>query len=185
MPRHTFDPARFDVHDNTPAVRAHAERVGNTAAFWDAFDAGFGHGPLAGRTGNPFKDDPFFNPFAEGGTFDRTAPPARGKYSMQEERGRSSPEVELLETFPRAAIGEGPQPAPLPPTSLRERDTYSLREERGLSWPEEDLLPARLTLLLNAAADDTPALAIAPDSQVQTTPKPRSPLGWLIDNLGL
>jgi hypothetical protein len=33
------------------------------------FDASFGRGDLAGRTGNPFKDDPFFNPWAPGGKF--------------------------------------------------------------------------------------------------------------------
>ncbi len=32
-------------------------------------DATFNRGPLAGRTGDPFKDDPFFNPWAKGGTF--------------------------------------------------------------------------------------------------------------------
>jgi hypothetical protein len=36
-------------------------------------DATFGRGPLAGRTGSPFKDDPFFNPWAKGGSFDRSA----------------------------------------------------------------------------------------------------------------
>ncbi len=34
-------------------------------------DATFGRGSLAGRTGDPFKDDPFFNPWAKGGTFNR------------------------------------------------------------------------------------------------------------------
>ncbi len=64
-----FKPSRFGVHDRTPQVARHAERVGNDRAFWDAHDATFGRGPLAGRTGNRFKDDPFFNPWAEGGTF--------------------------------------------------------------------------------------------------------------------
>lgn len=32
-------------------------------------DATFNRGPLAGRTGDPFKDKPFFNPWAKGGTF--------------------------------------------------------------------------------------------------------------------
>ncbi len=33
--------------------------------------ATFGRGSLAGRTGDPFKDDPFFNPWAKGGTFNK------------------------------------------------------------------------------------------------------------------
>jgi hypothetical protein len=37
----------------------------------DVHDAGFGRGPLVGKTGNPFKDDPFFNPWAPGGTFNK------------------------------------------------------------------------------------------------------------------
>lgn len=35
----------------------------------DTFQAGFGRGPLAGKTGDVFKDDPFFNPWAKGGRF--------------------------------------------------------------------------------------------------------------------
>lgn len=35
------------------------------------FDAEFNRGPLAGQTGDPFKDDPFFNPWAPGGAFNR------------------------------------------------------------------------------------------------------------------
>lgn len=37
----------------------------------ELFDAGFGRGKLAGRTGDPFKDDPFFNPWAPGGRFNK------------------------------------------------------------------------------------------------------------------
>lgn len=37
----------------------------------DVHDARFGRGPLAGRTGDPFIDDPFFNPSAPGGKFNR------------------------------------------------------------------------------------------------------------------
>lgn len=37
----------------------------------DVREAGFGRGPLAGRTGDPFKDDPFFNPWARGGAFNK------------------------------------------------------------------------------------------------------------------
>lgn len=34
-------------------------------------DATFNRGPLAGKTGDPFKDDPFFNPWAKGGAFNK------------------------------------------------------------------------------------------------------------------
>ena len=34
-------------------------------------EATFGRGPLAGKTGDPFKDNPFFNPWAPGGSFNR------------------------------------------------------------------------------------------------------------------
>lgn len=61
----------FSVHDHTPQVRRHVDRVGIDRARRDVFDAGFGHGPLAGATGNVFKDDPFFNPWAPGGTFNK------------------------------------------------------------------------------------------------------------------
>ena len=37
----------------------------------DRFDARFGKGPLVGRTGDPFTDDPFFNPWAPGGSFNK------------------------------------------------------------------------------------------------------------------
>lgn len=37
----------------------------------DLADATFGRGPLAGKTGDPFKDDPFFNPWAPGGAFNK------------------------------------------------------------------------------------------------------------------
>lgn len=35
----------------------------------DVEDARWGRGPCAGKTGDPFVDDPFFNPWAPGGTF--------------------------------------------------------------------------------------------------------------------
>lgn len=38
---------------------------------WDKFNAGFGRGPLVGKTGDCFKDDPFFNPWAPGGKFNK------------------------------------------------------------------------------------------------------------------
>ena len=68
--RDKFD-RRFDVHDRTPQVSRHIDRVGKDRAARDAFDATFGRGPLAGRTGNVFKDDPFFNPWAKGGEFNK------------------------------------------------------------------------------------------------------------------
>ena len=37
----------------------------------DIADARWGRGPLAGKTGNPLIDDPFFNPWAPGGTFNK------------------------------------------------------------------------------------------------------------------
>lgn len=37
----------------------------------DELDAQFGKGRFVGKTGNPFIDDPFFNPWAPGGRFDR------------------------------------------------------------------------------------------------------------------
>lgn len=37
----------------------------------DAEDAKWGRGPMAGKTGNPFVDDYFFNPWAPGGSFNR------------------------------------------------------------------------------------------------------------------
>lgn len=59
----------FSVHDRTPQVSRHIDRVGSRNAQRDVRDAGFGRGPLSGRTGNCFKDDPFFNPWAPGGDF--------------------------------------------------------------------------------------------------------------------
>lgn len=35
-------------------------------------DARWGRGPRAGKTGDVFVDDPFFNPWAPGGSFDRS-----------------------------------------------------------------------------------------------------------------
>ena len=35
----------------------------------DKRDAQFGGGNFAGKTGDPFVDDPFFNPWAPGGSF--------------------------------------------------------------------------------------------------------------------
>lgn len=61
----------FSVHDRTPQVSRHIDRVGRSQAERDVRDAQFGRGPLHGRTGNVFKDDPFFNPWAPGGDFDR------------------------------------------------------------------------------------------------------------------
>lgn len=37
----------------------------------DEFDAQFGRGRFVGKTGNPFVDDPFFNPWAPGGSFNK------------------------------------------------------------------------------------------------------------------
>ncbi|MBX9765221.1 hypothetical protein K2X83_01110 [Patescibacteria group bacterium] len=62
---------RFGVHDDTYEVRRHARHVGNRQAARDVHDASYGGGPLAGETGDPFKDDPFFNPWAKGGEFNR------------------------------------------------------------------------------------------------------------------
>ncbi len=61
----------FSVHDRTPQVSRHIDRVGADAARRDTLSATFGRGPLANKTGNPFKDDPFFNPWAKGGAFDK------------------------------------------------------------------------------------------------------------------
>lgn len=61
----------FDVHDKTPQVSKHIDNVGRHQASRDVHDATFGRGPLAGKTGNPFKDDPFFNPWAKGGSFNK------------------------------------------------------------------------------------------------------------------
>lgn len=41
----------------------------NTAR--DIEDARWGHGSAAGNTGDPFIDDPFFNPWAPGGDFNK------------------------------------------------------------------------------------------------------------------
>ena len=38
---------------------------------WDELDAQFGQGKFVGKTGNPFVDDPFFNPWAPGGDFNK------------------------------------------------------------------------------------------------------------------
>lgn len=57
--------------DRTSEVRRHIEKVGEPRASRDVFDAKFGRGPLAGRTGNPFTDKPFFNPWAPGGRFNK------------------------------------------------------------------------------------------------------------------
>jgi len=38
---------------------------------WDEMDAQFGRGRFIGKTGNPFVDDSFFNPWAPGGDFNR------------------------------------------------------------------------------------------------------------------
>ncbi len=37
----------------------------------DEMDAQFGRGEFAGKTGSPFIDDPFFNPWAPGGSFNK------------------------------------------------------------------------------------------------------------------
>jgi len=37
----------------------------------DEMDARFGRGKFIGKTGSPFIDDPFFNPWAPGGNFNR------------------------------------------------------------------------------------------------------------------
>lgn len=39
--------------------------------FREELDAQFGRGSKVGRTGNPFVDDPFFSPWAPGGSFNR------------------------------------------------------------------------------------------------------------------
>ncbi|MCM2343828.1 MAG: hypothetical protein NDJ24_04640 [Alphaproteobacteria bacterium] len=50
----------------------------------ELLDAHFGRGELAGRTGDPFSDKPFFNPWAKGGAFN--CPPERSRFP--EPRGR-------------------------------------------------------------------------------------------------
>ncbi len=37
----------------------------------DEMDATFGRGKFVGKTGSPFIDDPFFNPWAPGGSFNK------------------------------------------------------------------------------------------------------------------
>ena len=61
----------FSVHDRTREVERHIDRVGRDRAERDVRDAQFGRGPLVGKTGNVFKDDPFFNPWAPGGSFNK------------------------------------------------------------------------------------------------------------------
>lgn len=61
----------FSVHDQTPQVERHIHLVGRRQAQRDVLDARFGRGPLANNTGNPFKDNPFFNPWARGGAFNK------------------------------------------------------------------------------------------------------------------
>jgi hypothetical protein len=46
-------------------------RAGKGMTSKDTLDARFGRGEFAGRTGDPFIDDPFFNPWAPGGSFNR------------------------------------------------------------------------------------------------------------------
>lgn len=41
----------------------------------ELFQARFGEGPLAGKTGDPFIDDKFFNPWAPGGDFNKQVAP--------------------------------------------------------------------------------------------------------------
>jgi hypothetical protein len=50
-------------------AKRHRERYGERATDRALRDAAFGRGPLAGKTGDCFKDDPFFNPWAPGGRF--------------------------------------------------------------------------------------------------------------------
>lgn len=50
-------------------------------------DAAFGCGPLAGRTGDVFKDDPFFNPWAKGGAFDRSSGTGGGAFNRSSDAG--------------------------------------------------------------------------------------------------
>jgi hypothetical protein len=45
------------------------KKGGTSPSPHDLHQARFGRGPYAGRTGNRFVDDPFFSPFAPGGTF--------------------------------------------------------------------------------------------------------------------
>lgn len=61
----------FGVHDRTLEIEKHIDRVGRDRAKRDVNDAQFGRGPLAGKTGNPFKDKPVFNPWAPGGRLNR------------------------------------------------------------------------------------------------------------------
>lgn len=61
----------FGVHDRTFKVRQRIERVGIRQTKREVRNAQWGRGPLAGKTGNPFKDDPFFNPWAPGGDFNK------------------------------------------------------------------------------------------------------------------
>lgn len=64
---HSRDVERFYDRQEHLWGRDHAEEDTRRALS----DATFGRGPLAGKTGDPFKDDPFFNPWAEGGAFNR------------------------------------------------------------------------------------------------------------------
>lgn len=69
-----------DMEDVKHAVRnghlsrdaeSHAERNGVDSMNKALNDATFARGPLSGKTGSPFKDDPFFNPWVKGGALNR------------------------------------------------------------------------------------------------------------------
>ena len=58
-----------NVHDGSRETDRFADRFGRAATERELGKATFGRGALAGKTGNPFKDDAFFNPWAKGGSF--------------------------------------------------------------------------------------------------------------------
>jgi hypothetical protein len=81
----------------------------------DEFDASFGRGPLVGRTGNPFVDDPFFNPWAPGGSFDRSSSTARSKSGASSPASPPAPSADDLEEEVRdeqAVEPEAPRETP-------------------------------------------------------------------------
>ena len=67
------DSIRTDEYDDKHGTNISGRKGSGSSSHTahDIWEARWGRGPAAGKTGDPFKDDPFFNPWAPGGKFNK------------------------------------------------------------------------------------------------------------------
>lgn len=152
MVRDSFED-RFGRH-HSGDVRRHferEERLGGTrhaerSTRRELMDATFGRGKLTGRTGDPFKDDPFFNPWAKGGTFDRSGRDSGQDYPLLRSESDFDLDVPARRRTTRVTEGrtrDKTEPIPSSEPKASEDLDQTMREidlevEKGLRWAENE-----------------------------------------------